>query len=285
MSGETWEGQPDLTIGARSLSTAIANRMRTMTADPARALTIDVVSDVVCPWCYIGKRRLEAALATLAAREPGRTPLVRWHPFQLNPDLPPDGIDRRTYLETKFGGPARAAQIYERVRAAGRTRRHSVRVRGDRAAAEHARRAPADRVGAVDGDAGRRGRAGRAAVPRVLPRRAVRRRSGRARADRFRKRSRRGRRASAARLGSLRARGARIQRARAVGRHRRRAVLHLRRQGRGGRRAGARTSCSTPSRRRTGPRPDSLAPAARAARSRRGPRRRSRSRRCSARTG
>ena len=92
-----------------------------MTTEAARALTIDVVSDVVCPWCYIGKRRLEAALAALAAREPGRTPLVRWHPFQLNPDLPANGIDRRTYLETKFGGPARAAQIYERVRAAGRT--------------------------------------------------------------------------------------------------------------------------------------------------------------------
>jgi predicted DsbA family dithiol-disulfide isomerase len=92
-----------------------------MTTEPARALTIDVVSDVVCPWCYIGKRRLEAALATLAAREPERRHLIRWHPFQLNPHLPPDGVDRRTYLETKFGGPARAAQIYERVRAAGRS--------------------------------------------------------------------------------------------------------------------------------------------------------------------
>jgi predicted DsbA family dithiol-disulfide isomerase len=47
--------------------------------------------------------------------------VVRWHPFQLNPDLPSEGIDRRSYLEDKFGGPERAAQIYERVRAAGRT--------------------------------------------------------------------------------------------------------------------------------------------------------------------
>jgi predicted DsbA family dithiol-disulfide isomerase len=92
-----------------------------MTTEPARVLTIDVVSDVVCPWCYIGKRRLEAALARLATDDPGRAARIRWHPFQLNPDLPPEGVDRRTYLEKKFGGPARAAQIYDRVRAAGRT--------------------------------------------------------------------------------------------------------------------------------------------------------------------
>ena len=51
--------------------------------------TIDVVSDVVCPWCYIGKRRLEAALARLRETEPDLPVEVRWHPFQLNPDLPP----------------------------------------------------------------------------------------------------------------------------------------------------------------------------------------------------
>ena len=78
---------------------------------------IDVISDVVCPWCYIGKRHLEASLAKLP---PESRPLVRWHPFQLNPDLPAQGIDRRSYLETKFGGADRAAQIYERVREAGR---------------------------------------------------------------------------------------------------------------------------------------------------------------------
>lgn len=79
---------------------------------------IDVVSDVVCPWCYVGKRHLESALATLAeAGEP--VPLVRWHPYELNPSLPAEGVDRREYLERKFGGPARAAQVYERVRRAG----------------------------------------------------------------------------------------------------------------------------------------------------------------------
>jgi predicted DsbA family dithiol-disulfide isomerase len=79
--------------------------------------TIDVISDVVCPWCYIGKRHLEAALSKLPVSE---RPLVRWHPFQLNPDLPAVGVDRRSYLEEKFGGAERASTIYDRVRAAGR---------------------------------------------------------------------------------------------------------------------------------------------------------------------
>ncbi len=86
----------------------------------AAALTIDIVSDVVCPWCYIGKRKLEAALALPeAAGLPGVQ--IRWHPFQLNPDLPQAGMPRKQYLEDKFGGPERAAQIYERVSAAGRS--------------------------------------------------------------------------------------------------------------------------------------------------------------------
>ncbi|MEP7329194.1 MAG: DsbA family oxidoreductase [Betaproteobacteria bacterium] len=85
------------------------------------ALTIDVVSDVVCPWCYIGKRRLEEALAQLRVAEPDLPVEVRWHPFQLNPDLPPEGADRQQYLERKFGGPQRAKEIYARVEAAGTT--------------------------------------------------------------------------------------------------------------------------------------------------------------------
>ncbi len=86
---------------------------------PAATLTIDIVSDVVCPWCYIGKRKLEAALALPQAVDLPAAQ-IRWHPFQLNPDLPAEGIRRKQYLEDKFGGPARAAEIYERVRAAGR---------------------------------------------------------------------------------------------------------------------------------------------------------------------
>lgn len=80
-------------------------------------LTIDIVSDVVCPWCYIGKRKLESALQSPEAAD--LPPVqVRWHPFQLNPDLPPEGVPRKAYLEAKFGGPERAAQIYARVGAA-----------------------------------------------------------------------------------------------------------------------------------------------------------------------
>lgn len=81
-------------------------------------LTIDVVSDVVCPWCYIGKRKLEAALALPEAYHLPNV-VIRWHPFQLNPDLPAEGVSRQAYLEDKFGGPERAADIYERIRAAG----------------------------------------------------------------------------------------------------------------------------------------------------------------------
>jgi len=92
-----------------------------MSALPARALTVDFVSDVVCPWCFIGLRRLESALALLAAERPATGVALRWHPFELNPDLPPAGIDRRAYLDAKFGGAQRAAQIYERVRAVGAT--------------------------------------------------------------------------------------------------------------------------------------------------------------------
>ena len=86
----------------------------------AATLTIDVVSDVVCPWCYIGKRKLEAALALPQAVDLPAVEL-RWHPFQLNPDMPAGGVSRQQYLEDKFGGPGRAAEIYARVRAAGRT--------------------------------------------------------------------------------------------------------------------------------------------------------------------
>lgn len=84
-------------------------------------LAIDVVLDVVCPWCYIGKRRLEQALSTLAEREPGLAPRLRWHPFQLDPTVPRDGVDRRAYRQAKFGSAARVAEINARVEAAGRS--------------------------------------------------------------------------------------------------------------------------------------------------------------------
>ncbi len=85
----------------------------------AETLTIDIVSDVVCPWCYIGKRKLEAALASPEAAGLPKVE-IRWHPFQLNPDMPDAGVPRKQYLEDKFGGPERAAEIYARVGAAGK---------------------------------------------------------------------------------------------------------------------------------------------------------------------
>lgn len=84
------------------------------------AFQIDVISDVVCPWCYIGKRNLERALEAWRAKHPDETTTVRWHPFQLNPQLPDSGVPRKQYLENKFGGPERAKEIYARVSAAGK---------------------------------------------------------------------------------------------------------------------------------------------------------------------
>ena len=78
-------------------------------------LMIDVVSDVVCPWCFIGKRRLEKALAL----RPDMATEVRWNPFFLNPWVPREGISREEYLRTKFGSVERYKQISQRLVAAG----------------------------------------------------------------------------------------------------------------------------------------------------------------------
>ncbi|BDU53205.1 DsbA family oxidoreductase [Limnohabitans sp. INBF002] len=83
-----------------------------------KTLTIDVVSDVVCPWCYVGKRRLERALALLAVQHPDVDPEVRWHTFQLNPDMAPEGMARADYVRNKFGDEGSA--IYERVAGVGK---------------------------------------------------------------------------------------------------------------------------------------------------------------------
>ncbi|MEL6751924.1 MAG: DsbA family oxidoreductase [Pseudomonadota bacterium] len=78
-------------------------------------VTVDIVSDVMCPWCYIGKRKLEDALQKLD----GHSVSIRWRPYQLDATLPPEGKDRREYLETKFGGPERAREIYGNIEKAG----------------------------------------------------------------------------------------------------------------------------------------------------------------------
>ncbi|MFT4103143.1 MAG: DsbA family oxidoreductase [Burkholderiaceae bacterium] len=86
--------------------------------DPEGALRIDVVSDVVCPWCYIGKRQLERAIRDWQAEHPDDPPVrVHWLPFQLNPDMDPAGVDRRDYLARKFGH-ADIDRLYDNVRAA-----------------------------------------------------------------------------------------------------------------------------------------------------------------------
>lgn len=85
-----------------------------MTAKP---LTIDIVSDVMCPWCYIGKRRLEQSLAMM----PDLDVEIRWRPFQLDATIPEGGMSRTEYLTRKFGGDDRARQIYAQIQEAGET--------------------------------------------------------------------------------------------------------------------------------------------------------------------
>jgi len=77
---------------------------------------LDILSDPVCPWCYIGKANLDRALAS----HPDHPFQIEWHPFQLNPDMPPEGMDRREYLETKFGGKDNAVAVYARVEQAAK---------------------------------------------------------------------------------------------------------------------------------------------------------------------
>jgi predicted DsbA family dithiol-disulfide isomerase len=72
---------------------------------------LDILSDPICPWCYIGKTYLDRALE----RHPEHPFEIEWHPFQLNPDMPRDGMDRRTYLESKFGGKEGAVRAYAPV--------------------------------------------------------------------------------------------------------------------------------------------------------------------------
>ena len=82
-------------------------------------VTLDILSDPICPWCYIGKAHLDAALS----KRPNHPLRITWHPFQLNPDMPSAGMDRRAYLEGKFGGRDGAVRAYapvvERGKAAG----------------------------------------------------------------------------------------------------------------------------------------------------------------------
>ena len=78
-------------------------------------MRVDIVSDTICPWCYIGKRRFERALST--HRTAGAA--VEWRPFQLNPDMPAGGMDRQSYMVAKFGSEERVAEIFGAIERAG----------------------------------------------------------------------------------------------------------------------------------------------------------------------
>src|SRR5690606_17559645 len=73
---------------------------------------INVVSDVMCPWCFVGKKRLEKALAEIG---PEVDVAIHWRPYQLDPTLPPEGKDRRAYFAKKFGDPARVAEMHRNL--------------------------------------------------------------------------------------------------------------------------------------------------------------------------
>ncbi|WP_226688384.1 DsbA family oxidoreductase [Ruegeria arenilitoris] len=76
-----------------------------------QTVKLDIMSDPICPWCYIGKTHLDKALAAI----PDHPFVIEWHPFQLNPDMPNEGMDRREYLERKFGGKDGAVRAYAPV--------------------------------------------------------------------------------------------------------------------------------------------------------------------------
>ena len=81
------------------------------------AMQIDIISDVVCPWCFIGKRRLEKALVM----RPDIGTAITWRPFQLNPDMPAEGMARADYIATKFGDSGHSRRIHQTIAEAGAT--------------------------------------------------------------------------------------------------------------------------------------------------------------------
>jgi predicted DsbA family dithiol-disulfide isomerase len=89
----------------------VANRI----SQPADGLVVDVTSDLICPWCFVAKRRIERAASML-----GKSLEMRWHPFQLNPEMPVDGLDRRLYRSAKFGSWEQSQRLDAQVAAAGK---------------------------------------------------------------------------------------------------------------------------------------------------------------------
>lgn len=85
-------------------------------SEPKKQLRVDVISDVVCPWCYVGKRHLEQAIASTKDRYDVQ---VVWHPYQLTPEMPPEGKDWDQHVRDRFGSPERLAPMQERLREVG----------------------------------------------------------------------------------------------------------------------------------------------------------------------
>jgi predicted DsbA family dithiol-disulfide isomerase len=97
-------------IGASDMTENVANKI----AQPADGLVVDVTSDLICPWCFVAKRRLEKASSIL-----GKTLEIRWHPFQLNVEMPVEGLDRRLYRSAKFGSWEQSQRLDAQVSIAG----------------------------------------------------------------------------------------------------------------------------------------------------------------------
>src|SRR6267143_3792406 len=97
-------------IGASDMIENVANKI----AQLADGLVVDVTSDLICQWCFVAKSRLEKAASIL-----GKTIEIRWHPFQLNPEMPVDGLDRRLYRSAKFGSWEQSQRLDAQVSAAG----------------------------------------------------------------------------------------------------------------------------------------------------------------------
>jgi predicted DsbA family dithiol-disulfide isomerase len=93
----------------------MTNKVLATSAQNADGLVVDVTSDLICPWCFVAKRRIERAAATL-----GSSLEIRWHSFELNPEMPVDGLDRRVYRSAKFGSWAQSQRLDAQVVAAGK---------------------------------------------------------------------------------------------------------------------------------------------------------------------
>jgi predicted DsbA family dithiol-disulfide isomerase len=119
---------PDAGVCSVEGCTTGATRTSSETGPRGPRLELSVVSDTICPWCYVGKRRIERAIEALAAE--GFEISLRWLPFELNPDMPTAGMDRRTYRAAKFGSWERSQALDAQVAAEGA--REGIAFRHDR---------------------------------------------------------------------------------------------------------------------------------------------------------